>query len=275
MDNGVCCSGYENEMRNTTVHLDLFSPPLIKISTFKMNNPLFSCVIPVKGHRPFLDEALASLRNQGLGDDLEIIVQDADVEPDSGQSDAFNKGFAKAKGEWLFWLNSDDLLLPGALKKVREIAEGCDWIVGDELFIDSKGKTIGASVGNRWHDWLYKHAVPHVHGPSAFFRRDLLAKVGGFDISLHICMDWDLWIRFMKAGARQVRVPEFLWALRSWEGSKTQRIGGIKGEELARHQAEIARMLAKNDFTITRWGVWKLRAYRFLSGCYFKEWLAR
>ena len=67
-----------------------------------MNRPLFSCVIPVKGVRPFLDEALASLLAQGVGQELEIIVQDADIEPDSGQSDAFNKGFAKAKGEWLF-----------------------------------------------------------------------------------------------------------------------------------------------------------------------------
>jgi glycosyltransferase involved in cell wall biosynthesis len=44
-----------------------------------MKKPLFSCVIPVKGPRPFFDEALKSLYTQGLGDDLEIIVQDADV----------------------------------------------------------------------------------------------------------------------------------------------------------------------------------------------------
>ena len=83
--------------------------------------PFFTCVIPVKGERPFFAEALASLESQGLGDELEIIVQDADVEPDNGQSDALNKGFAKAKGELLFWLNADDVLLPGALKKVRRL----------------------------------------------------------------------------------------------------------------------------------------------------------
>ena len=81
------------------------------------HTPLFSCVIPVKGDRPFWGEAVDSLKAQGLGDDLEIIVQDADIEPDVGQSDALNKGFAKAKGEWLFWLNADDVLLPAAEKE--------------------------------------------------------------------------------------------------------------------------------------------------------------
>lgn len=93
---------------------------------------LFSCVIPVKGERPFFGEAIDSLKVQGMG---EIIIQDGTTEyteytendlrgirwyreEDSGQSDALNKGFAKARGEWLFWLNADDVLLPGALKKV-------------------------------------------------------------------------------------------------------------------------------------------------------------
>ena len=92
--------------------------------------PLFSCVVPVKGERPFFGEAVDSLKAQGLGDDLEIIVQDADVEPDAGQSDALNMGFAKAKGEWLFWLNADDVLLPGALKKVLDRINRIDRIIG-------------------------------------------------------------------------------------------------------------------------------------------------
>lgn len=43
-----------------------------------MKRPLFSCVIPVKGVRPYFDEAVESLMSQGMGDDLEIIVQDGD-----------------------------------------------------------------------------------------------------------------------------------------------------------------------------------------------------
>ncbi len=259
-----------------------------------MSVPLFSCVVPVKGPRPYLGEALASLSAQGMGDDLEVIVQDGGgkfenrglriengrwvCEEDCGQSDALNMGFEKARGEWLFWLNSDDVLLPGALESVKSriengaVREGneVEWIVGNQVLIDEKGNVVKCSVGNGWHDLLYRHAVPHVYGPSAFFRRELLERVGGFDASLHICMDWDMWIRFMKAGARFERIDGYLWAQRQWEGSKTQRPMGA--EELAEQEKELARMLAKNGFKITRGGVWLSRAWRILSGSYFREW---
>ena len=276
-------------------------------------------MIPVKGPRPYFDEALRSLLSQGMGDDLEIIVQDADVrsggvgelnheiherhengrgvggqelavndgglegvrwfcEADKGQSDALNKGFAKAKGEWLFWLNADDVLLPGALKKVKAIIHSTtatsdynffSWIVGNQVCIDEQGRVLKCMQANRWHDWLYRHAVPHVNGPSAFFRRELFEKVGGFDTSLHICMDWDLWIRFMKAGAQFHRIDEYMWAMRQWAGSKTQ------GDSCAAdwHGKEVGRMLAKNRFVVTRRGIFKLRLWRMMDGSYLRGWI--
>ena len=237
-------------------------------------HPIFSCVVPVKGDRPFFKEALASLEAQGMGDGLEVIVQDGDIEPDSGQSDALNKGFAKAKGEWLFWLNADDVLLPEALKKVLDRInkiDRIDWIAGNQLLVDDAGKVLKCSVGNGWHDWLYKNAVPHVYGPSAFFRRELFDKIGGFNTSLNYCMDWELWIKFMKAGARYVRINDYLWAQRQWSGSKTQR--ALSEDELSVHQAEIGRMLAKNGLEVTRHGVLVNRLWRLLNGNYLREWL--
>ena len=255
-----------------------------------MHRPIFSCVIPVKGERPFFKEALASLEAQGIEDDLEIIIQDGDVEPDAGQSDALNKGFAKAKGEWLFWLNADDVMLPGALEKVKgligrvEHVERVDqnsqlttynsklnWIAGNQLLIDDNGCVVKCSVGNKWRDWLYRHAVPHVYGPSSFFRRSLFEKAGGFDVTLEYCMDWDLWIKFMNVGARFERIPEYLWAQRQWNGSKTQR--PLDSGEMTAHLAEVHRMAGKNGFSITRLGSLLTRFVRFLEGCYFKEFL--
>ena len=234
--------------------------------------PLFSCVMPVKGDRPYMAEALASLESQGMGDDLEIIVQDADVEPDNGQSDALNQGFAKAHGDWLFWLNADDVLLPGALERVKSTLaarDGIDWIAGNQLRIDEEGRVVDCCVGNVWHDWLYRHVVPHVFGPSAFFTRALFEKAGGFDETLHVCMDWDLWIRFMQGGARFCRIDKYLWALRQWCGSKTQR--PMSADEGGRQMQEVGRMMCKNGFTVTRGGLLVWRVWRLLNGNYYAE----
>ena len=254
-----------------------------------MSRPLFSCVIPVKGDRPFFKDALASLESQGMGEELEVIVQDGGEgsggvgelvsggvkyyrEDDNGQSDALNKGFAKAKGEWLFWLNADDLLLPGALKRVLDRINKIDrieWIAGNQLLIDDAGKVLKCSVGNGWHNWLYRNAVPHVYGPSAFFRRELFEKVGGFDANLKYCMDWELWIKFMQAGAKFIRINDYLWAQRQWSGSKTQR--PLTKEEWNEQQGEIRRMLAKNGLAVTKWGTFKTRLWRMMNGNYLQE----
>lgn len=244
-----------------------------------MLRPLFSCVVPVMGPRPYMDAALDSLRCQDMGDDLEIIVQDGDIEPDKGQSDALNKGFAKAKGEWLFWLNADDVLLPGALQKVKTIIHSStstssstlSWIAGNQICIDEQGRVLVCKRANAWHDGLYRHAVPHVNGPSAFFRRELFERVGGFDASLRYSMDWDLWIRFMKAGARFVRVNDYLWGFRRWSGSKTQH--EKSQEEIRNPDPELQRMLDKNEFRITRFGTTKLRLWRMMDGSYLRGWV--
>lgn len=256
-----------------------------------MKQPLFSCVIPVKGARPFFDEALNSLLAQGMGEDLEIIVQDTSegrwkseeirgereerkgvrwfCESDNGQSDALNKGFAKANGEWLFWLNADDVLLPGALNKVAELiksssSNSLNWIAGNQLLINDAGKVVGCSVGNGWHSWLYRNSVPHVYGPSSFFKRELFEKVGGCDTSLNYCMDWDLWIKFMKSGAQYLRVGDYVWAQRQWSGSKTQR--SKSKIESDKQWAEIKGMLERNGVKTTLAGTIAVRLWRFFNG---------
>lgn len=239
--------------------------------------PLFSCVIPVKGPRPYWTAALDSLHAQGLGDDLEIIVQDGDLTPDHGQSDAFNRGFARAQGDWFFWLNADDLLLPKALVRVRAQIERnqsahtpCEWIVGNQFFIDGAGRITKCLWANQFHSFLYRQAIPHVNGPSAFFTRDLFHRVGGMDASLHYSMDFDLWIRFWRAGVPFQRLPFYLWAWRRHEGSKTSNPHRSE-DDLQRQSDEIDRMLQKNALTLTPLGNALLRSWRFLDGSYLKS----
>ena len=212
-----------------------------------------------------MKEALASLEAQGVGDDLEIIVQDGDVEPDQGQSDALNKGFAKAKGKWLFWLNADDVLLPGALNRTIRTIEhsnnSLDWIAGNTVYIDKDGKGLNARWNRRWHPFLYKHMPVWTGGPSAFFRRDLWEKVGGFDTSLKYVMDLDLWTRMARAGTKYEVVDFPVWGFRWHEGSLTA--GGLHEEETA---AEFRRLCKKFGYRNQAFWRMMMRATQVLDG---------
>lgn len=255
-----------------------------------MGKPFFSCVIPVKGERPFFKDALASLEAQGLGEELEVIVQDGDVEPDEGQSDALNKGFAKAKGEWLFWLNADDVLLPGALKKVRELIlsyapstsdevtqapstsaatpheSTFSWIAGDTVYIDESGRVCEVRCDARWRPWFGKHLSVWTGGPSAFFRRELWEKRGGFDTDLKYVMDIDLWTRWAKAGVRFAALGDYVWGFRVHGGSLTG-----SGRNAAAQTAELKSIDAK--YGVSTNGFWRnvTRLASLLDGSWSKR----
>lgn len=222
-----------------------------------MKRPLFSCVMPVKGDRPYMAEALESLRRQGLGEELEIIVQDGDKEPDCCLSDAFNKGFAKAKGEWLFWLNADDVLLPGALKKVAATIEKrpeINWIAGNTVYINEQGSVLEVRQDAKWRPWFGKHLSVWTGGPSAFFRRELWERQGGMDLGLKYVMDLDLWTRWARAGERFLGIPDYLWGFRCHPGSLTG--SGLNREgQLAERQLLLERYQLRHERfwrTVTR-----------------------
>lgn len=236
-----------------------------------MKRPLFSCVVPVKGSRPYFDAAIESLRMQGMGDDLEVIVQDADVEPDEGQSDALNKGFAKARGEWLFWLNADDVLLPGALSSVRDFIESSNsvsdirlcWLSGNMMYLDKAGRVVRCTR-ERGGERCYKELPVRVFGPSSFFRRELFDRSGPFDKSLHYCMDTDLWCRFRELGYWYGKVPGYHWGFRVHEASKTS--GVLQGRMVDRMRDEIVTLNARYRLKPSRLRTLRLRIARLLDG---------
>ena len=235
----------------------------------KMKRPFFSCVMPVKGSRPYMEEALESLTAQGMGDELEVIVQDGDVEPDAGQSDALNKGFAKARGEWFFWLNADDVLLRGALKKVLDRIYKIDrseWIAGNTVYTDEKGIAKDVRTDAKWRPWFGKHMTVWSGGPSAFFKRELWERSGGFDINLRYVMDIDLWTRWAKAGVRFESLNDYVWGFRWHEGSTT-----ASGNNKAAHIKEKRVLLSR--YGIGHPYAWRnlTRAASFLDGMWFKR----
>ncbi len=120
-------------------------------------------------------------------------------EKDKGQSDAINKGFARATGDVFSWLNSDDTYAPGAFRAAMEFLEAnpdVDMIYGDANYIDARGNLIGKCVHIEPYN---KHRLFHysdfIVQPATFFRRRAFEAVGGVDVSIHWAMDYDLWLK--------------------------------------------------------------------------------
>lgn len=219
--------------------------------------PKISIVTPSFRQGAFIEKTLLSVFDQHYPN-LEYFVQDggskdstvavlekhADKlsgwvsEADSGQSQAINRGFAKTSGEIMGWLNSDDLLLPGALTTVADYFNRhpeVDVLYGNRLLIDENDMEIG-----RWlmpgHDSSVLSWVDYVPQETLFWRRRIWDKVGGqIDESFRFAMDWDLLVRFRDAGARFAHIPRFMGAFRIHEHQKTSaNINDIGHQEMNR-----------------------------------------
>lgn len=164
-------------------------------------------------------------------------------ERDAGQSQAINLGFAHTDGEIMAWLNSDDLLLPGALHTIADYFNNhpdVDVVYGNRLLIDEDDMEIG-----RWilpgHDSHVLSWADYVPQETLFWRRRIWEKVGGkIDESFRFAMDWDLLVRFRDAGAKFGHIPQFLGAFRIHERQKTSAaINEIGYQEMNRIRERI------------------------------------
>ena len=119
-------------------------------------------------------------------------------EKDNGQSHAINKGFLKASGDIIAWLNSDDLYLPEVLKLVAETFNNhpeVDLIYGDVLNFYPDGAEKYYKVKEfEPVDFLSRVSI---HQPAVFWRRKILDEIGFLDEDLHYVMDYDLWARIL------------------------------------------------------------------------------
>lgn len=190
-------------------------------------------VLPIRGMRQVAIELIicdaASTDNS-----LEIISKYSDhltwwcSEHDSGQSEAFNKGFRHAKGQYLTWLNADEQYLSGTLLALVHTMtrKKCPpWITGNyiEFYIGSN-LIRRASWGPHFQPKFLvgkKRGGDAVFGPSAFIRRDIFQKIGPMDESLHYTMDIDYWTRMNLTGIYQTRLNRICWAFGVHSQSKS------------------------------------------------------
>jgi hypothetical protein len=141
----------------------------------------------------------------------------------------------RTTGDIMAWLNSDDLLLPGALEYVGgyfATHPDVDVVYGHRILIDSRGRDIGRWVlpphrddELRWADYIPQETL--------FWRRRIWDATGGcLDENFHFALDWEVLLRFLEAGAQIVRVPRFLGAFRIHDLQKNHTIGHVHAREV-------------------------------------------
>jgi GT2 family glycosyltransferase len=212
--------------------------------------PCVAIVTPSYNQGRFIEETIRSVLLQGYPN-LEYIITDGGStddsveiirkyepwlahwvsEPDLGQTHAINKGWREAPdAEYVTWLNSDDVLLPGSLRRtVSALAADRtrDLAYGDVLMIDASSRPLAKPNRHGWPFSLadvvlrWQNPVPQ---QGFLMRRSLLEQVGYLDEDFHFAMDLEYWVRLALAGARCEYIPHQLAAFRRHEDCKTQTI---------------------------------------------------
>jgi len=173
-------------------------------------------------------------------------------EKDNGQADAINKGLARASGEILAWLNSDDYYLPNTISAaVKVFEENPDVVMlyGDMLAVDEDGKTINLLRYRQLslEDLLCFQIIGQ---PAVFFRRTAYEKTGGFDPTFHFLLDHHLWIRLAQQG-KILHVPQTWAAARYHAEAKNRAKAAEFGREAfrilewAKSEAGLAESVAR------------------------------
>lgn len=150
-------------------------------------------------------------------------------EKDEGQSDALNKGFKKATGDVIGWLNSDDLYLPNTFKTVvHELKEkNVDAVYGNYNFIDSIGKITRELVTQNSKKWM---SVFYCFIPSTtfFFKRQIIDQGVIIDKSFHITMDKEFFAHIYYSGFKVKKVNAFFAHFRWHDSNKSIDTNEVK-----------------------------------------------
>lgn len=199
-------------------------------------------------------------------------------EKDGGQSAAFNKGFSHAHGRFLTWLNADDIMTKGALKAIAKEIDSypkCEWFIGSSLYADADLRITRCFCAHCFSrikaDWYCISAG----GPSSFFTKRLLDRVGGVDESLHYVMDTDLWYKFYRIGGVQYRrTTHNIFAYRQHEASKMSGADhNVTARALGnRRKARLESSVLNNRHSLKTG--WRNKVARFLSFSIFDNIIA-
>lgn len=246
--------------------------------------PLVSIITPSYNQAAYLEQTLRSVLDQGYPN-LEYLVVDGGSndgsleiiqkyaprlawwvsEKDHGQAEAINKGFTRAHGEIIAWLNSDDLYLPGAIQSALHAFQQypqCGLVFSDVHSIDENGHLFnimryakGAKGPQAWglEDLM---AFQIIGQPGVFMRRAALEQAGYLDLNYHFLLDHHLWLRVAQVAPIQHIQAEWA-AARFHAGAKNVAQAARFGEEAYRivewmqQQPALAEPFRRNRRRIT------------------------
>ncbi len=222
-----------------------------------METPAISVITPSRNSGAFLEDAILSVARQD-GVEVEHIVQDSlssdntleilrrhgglrwQWESDSGQSDAINRGFLRAQGELMGWLNADDYYLPGGLKAIAQAAAEhpeADVFYGDCVFVNGEGSITRSKVEHDFDHDILLYFGCYIPSTATFFRRRVIEQGHLLDCDFRVCMDFEYFVRLADAGFGFYYIPKFLAAFR-WHESN---ISLQQVERRAFERAEVQR----------------------------------
>jgi hypothetical protein len=215
--------------------------------------PVISIVTPSYNQAQFLQQTMESVLHQdyprveylvldgGSTDNSPDIIRRYEnsiafwvSEKDNGQADAVRRGWQRATGDLVAWLNSDDIYMPGALTAVARAFQNnpqADVITGNCIVIDQSGRHLWDLPGSLHGFGLRNLGGNSLPQPGVFFRRSAVEVVGGINPDLCYVMDWELLLRLWVNGARFHHLSRVVAGFRVWSKSKTT--SGSVGESLS------------------------------------------
>lgn len=246
-----------------------------------------------QGH--FIERTIKSILEQEFSGELQYLVVDGGStdntleilrqygsriawtsEKDNGLADAVNKGLARATGEIIGWLNSDDLYRPGTLQRVVKYFEqhpDCMWLYGKCRIIDENDREIYRNVTRYKNLLLSRYSYGrlltenYISQPAVFFRKSLMEETGLLRTDLRFAMDYDLWLRFGKRYPAGV-IPEYLSDFRRHAASLSENYTGRQFAEqyaVAGQHGANKRQLLIHKFNVHKI-LWGYRVLSLLSG---------
>jgi glycosyltransferase involved in cell wall biosynthesis len=253
----------------------------------------FSLITPSYNHVEFLGRTVDSVLAQSSDVAIEYVVldgasTDGTVEllrgygdqlqwtstPDNGQVDAINRGLQAASGDIVGWLNSDDLLLPGALRRVADAFSNnpsTQWVFGDCIIVDRHDREIRKwiSTYKRYQAKRYSRKrlliSNFISQMTVFWRRELIERIGLLDESLPLAFDYDYWIRMANiSDPVYIDAPQaaFRWYTTSKSGANVSRQCKEDYEIALREGLSGSRMWMKRLQNWTRIAVYRLSTVR-------------